>query len=222
MRIAPGDNPPGTHIQRAAQAVDRLHVLHSHTVLDLGCGGGYHSDVVAAGAFRQLVDLDVSWSGLRKLGLFAGGSRSGSLVCADALSLPFRAETFDRVICSLVLYLLPMEAALPELRRVMRTGSRAYVRVPILSATRVLDVWRRAVGIRARAYGLAHVVNGFLYSLLGRQIANRFLRRDAWACYVPKARFIQALQLAGFRVDALEIDVTRPGASSIDVWVSAI
>jgi ubiquinone/menaquinone biosynthesis C-methylase UbiE len=45
------------------------------------------------------------------------------LICADAQTLPLQAATFDRVLCSGVLYHVPdCHKAVAEIRRVLRPG----------------------------------------------------------------------------------------------------
>lgn len=49
-------------------------------------------------------------------------------MCADAQALPFRPATFDRVLCSGVLYHVPdCRQALAEMRRALRPGGRAVI-----------------------------------------------------------------------------------------------
>jgi SAM-dependent methyltransferase len=212
---------PRVHRHDAAKAVTRLEIGGSDVVLDLGCGDGYHSRVIASGPIGGVVALDLNLHALRGILRESRVPRNHSaVVCANALTLPFADETFDRVVCSLVLYLLPVREALDELKRVMKPCAKAYVRVPMLSAARAWKACTIPIGLRAKAYGLAHVTSGLLFSVLGRQVPNRLLRRDPWACYVPRARFIRAVQQAGFRIDSIEVDFGHPGLSSIDAWIS--
>jgi hypothetical protein len=115
---------------------------------------------------------------------------------------------------------LPIRRALAELNRVMKPGAKAYIRVPMLSPVRAWKAFTAPGSIRERLYSVAQVASGFLFGVLGRQVPNRMLQHDQWACYVPRGRFIGAIQRAGFRVDRLEIDYPCPGVSSIDAWIS--
>lgn len=71
--------------------------LHaSARILDLACGWGRHSRILAKHGY-EVVGLDLSEEFLR-----TGRSESESIltwICGDMRSLPFRAESFDAVIC---------------------------------------------------------------------------------------------------------------------------
>jgi SAM-dependent methyltransferase len=203
----------------AGRAIDRLGIDPSHVVLDLGCGDGHHSRAIAWRKPALAVDLDVSLEQLRGLARQISKNGLRSYVCGDALALPFREECFDRVVCSLVFYLLPLERALQELYRLMKREGRAYLRVPMLATGRAREILNPRVGIRGRLYVASHVFNGLLYSMAGRQIRSPFVRRDRWACYVPRRRFVQAVRRAGFRIETLKIDYPKPQTPSIEAWV---
>jgi SAM-dependent methyltransferase len=212
---------PVQHKHDAVRAVERLDIKSSHTVLDLGCGDGHHSRLIPSGPEGCVVSLDLSLAELRCVLRSPGLSPARRLlVCGNALSLPFPDRSFDRVVCSLVLYLLPVQKALGELRRVMKPGGKAYVRVPMLSMARAWKAWTGPKGLHAKAYGLAHVANGLLFGVLGTQMGNKLLRHDSWACYLPRSRFIGVVRDAGLRIDHLEVDYPSPGLSSIDAWIS--
>lgn len=206
------------HYQSASAVLDRLGVERGDVVLDVGCGESPHSRLVVEWAPLLVVGLDIDVEALLRQRQQVG--KIPSFVCGDALRLPFRDASFDRVICSLVLYLLPMEGALGEIRRVLRPGARAYLRVPMLAWARAADVLLRRPGLRPFAYGISHVLGGACFGLLGRQLRNPLLRHDQWACYVPRRRFEEAVIRSGLQLDTLRVDYPRPGIPSIDAWVS--
>jgi len=207
------------HKHDAGPAIERLGIDSSHAVLDLGCGDGHHSRAILQYAPERLVNLDVSLEQLRELAKRLEEVPSPAHVCADALALPFRAASFDRVICSLVFYLLPLERALGELHRLLIPGGRAYVRVPMLAAGRALEIFRGAAGVRGRLYAASHVFNGVFFAIAGHQIRSPFVRHDRWACYVPRRRFEEAVVREGFRIETLDIDYPRPRTPSIEAWL---
>ena len=127
-------------------------------------------------------------------------------------------RSFDRVVCSLVLYLVPFERGVRELARLMRRDALAYVRVPMLSWGRLVDTTRTR-SLRRGVYGANQVLSGAVFALVGRQVRNPILRHDSWACYLPLRRFRQVVEREGFAVEELRIDRPRPRVTSIDAWL---
>jgi SAM-dependent methyltransferase len=209
----------------AERAVERLRIEPSHSVLDLGCGEGRLARFIEDCHPRLHVGFDIGLASLRVVqrGEGIGGDpRPGRhFVCGDGVTAPFANGSFDRVVCSLVLYLLPLERAIRELARVVRPGGLVYARVPMLAWGRLLEA-ARSQSLRSRLYGASHVVSGAVYALAGRQVPNPFLRHDAWACYVPLGRFRRAVERGNFSIDALEIDWPRPSVPSIEAWLRRI
>jgi len=117
----------------------RLGVRGGERLLDLGCGGGRH----AFGAFRlgaRVVALDAQAQEVAKVRDTIGAmvdakevpaEEEAGVVQGDALHLPFRDSSFDRVIASEVLeHIDEDETALFELARVLRPGGTMAVTVP--------------------------------------------------------------------------------------------
>lgn len=118
---------------------DRLGIKPGARVLDIGCGYGRHSyEALRRGA--RTVALDLSDTELKDvLATFAAMSEtealpaeaSGAVVNANALTLPFRDETFDHVIASEVLEHIPDDTdAMTEIARVTKPGGTITVTVP--------------------------------------------------------------------------------------------
>lgn len=108
--------------------VDALAVTPGVRLLDVGCGaGGWHARLAGAGA--NIVGMDLM------PGMLLEARSSGSslqpepkFVLGDAQTLPFASASFDRILCSGVLYhVADCERALHELKRVLRPGGRAVI-----------------------------------------------------------------------------------------------
>ena len=204
--------------------VERLQITTQHAVLDIGSGQGRFSRQICDSSPQQFVHLDFDRIALTALSRLHAEKRYDQharmdYLNADALGLPFSAASFDRVICSLVPYLLPLRPALHELYRVLKPAGRAYIRVPLLSWGRFWAALQLS-SMQMMFYGLAQLTSGLLFYLTDRQFPNYFLRHDYWACYMPQMRFEQAIRQAGFQIDGLTIDHPRPKQPSLNLWIS--
>ena len=108
-------------------------------VLDMGCGAGRHAfESLRRGA--RVIALDYSFEELESVrNLFWAMRETGEVgiggaalaARGDALRLPFRDGTFDRIICSEVLEHIGDDAgAIAELTRVLKPGGTIAVTVP--------------------------------------------------------------------------------------------
>lgn len=111
-------------------AFAKLGPLAGRDVLDLGCGHGMAS-VVLARARARVTAMDLSGGYLAEAArrAEANGVRV-SFVQADAERLPFAAGSFDRVWGNAILHHLDVTAAARELMRVLRPGGVAVLCEP--------------------------------------------------------------------------------------------
>jgi SAM-dependent methyltransferase len=99
---------------------EELPVLRDARVLDAGCGPGAYVGATLPLA-RDLVALDIAHNRLLHVDLAA------ERVCGDVQALPFGDGTFDAAMAMHMLYHVPdIEAAVRELRRVVRDGGVLY------------------------------------------------------------------------------------------------
>jgi SAM-dependent methyltransferase len=106
---------------------ERFPKVGHHRVLDLGCGTGGMS-IAAAAVYEQVVGLDVAlrWLVMGQQRLVEEGV-SLPLICANAESLPLRAETFDAVVADAVLEHVRSSARMrDEALRVLRPGGAFF------------------------------------------------------------------------------------------------
>lgn len=118
---------------------DRLGVKPKDLMLDAGCGEGRHSfECFARGAMVWSMDMDMDSVRkarytlvymLRNNQVPEGG---GFLVhLGDALNLPFKDETFNRIICSEVMeHVSDDDQACRELSRVLKKGGTIAITIP--------------------------------------------------------------------------------------------
>jgi len=115
--------------------LDRLRLRSGDRLLDAGCGEGRHCfGALERGA--QVVGLDLDAGALRGAapGLRARAHELGALgvmLRGDAFYLPFRDESFDKVICSEVMeHVHDFRAAARELARVTQPHGMVAVTIP--------------------------------------------------------------------------------------------
>ncbi len=128
---------------------DRLNLPDQARILDVGCGSGRHvgaayqqDGAVAIGIDPNLNDLSAAVERLHIHDrMQAHGGGAWHLAAADALRLPFAAQSFDLVICSEVLeHIVNDHQAMVELVRVTKPGGIIAVSVPRFWPERIC--WR--------------------------------------------------------------------------------
>jgi len=166
--------------------LERLRVRAGERLLDAGCGEGRHCfGALERGA--RVVGLDLDATALRAA---AGGLRSrarelgslGAMIRGNTFTLPFRNETFDKVICSEVMeHVHDYRAAARELARVTRPGGMIAVTIPTATSEhlylRTGDDYFESLGGHIRIFrprelsrglaqaGLATIGVGFAHAL---------------------------------------------------------
>jgi SAM-dependent methyltransferase len=166
--------------------LERLRVRPGERLLDAGCGEGRHCfGALERGA--RVVGLDLDRDSLRAA---AGGLRNrarelgslGEMIRGNAFTLPFRNETFDKVICSEVMeHVHDYRAAARELARVTRPGGMIAVTIPTATSEhlylRTGDDYFESLGGHIRIFrprelsrglaqaGLATIGVGFAHAL---------------------------------------------------------
>lgn len=107
-------------------------------VLDIGCGEGRHSWELCKRSKCCVYGADIDETSLKKAHyafylLEKQGELKGAwtLTRADITSLPFKANTFDKIVCSEVLEHVPDDiAAIRELVRVLKDNGAVAISVP--------------------------------------------------------------------------------------------
>lgn len=99
------------------------------TILDLGCGTGRHTSWLAA-AGADVTAVDFSNGMLARARAKPGASFVHFVVHDLHQPLPFPAESFDRIVCGLVLdHVIDLPGLLSEARRVLRPAGSAVFSV---------------------------------------------------------------------------------------------
>jgi len=117
---------------------DRFQLCAGDRLLDLGCGEGRHSitaylkgQVTVVGLDLSLTDLGTATARFKEFEDPADDNRAVSFTCASGLRLPFRDNSFDKVICAEVLEHIPdYQSVLREIKRVLKPGGKFAASVP--------------------------------------------------------------------------------------------
>ncbi len=98
--------------------------LEGKTVLDLGCGYGWHCQYAADMGAKSVLGIDQSEKMIGKAQLRNGGSRIEYRVC-DILEYDYPAQQFDLVISNLALhYLEDLDAVYRMVHRTLKDGGQ--------------------------------------------------------------------------------------------------
>src|SRR5581483_8818510 len=104
-------------------------------VLELGCGIGIFTELLARSTEAVIVGVDISHDLLRRA---RARCPEGRFERGAIESLPHRAGTFDAVLGSSILHHLEVETALKEVFRVLRPGGRFVVAEPNMMNPQIL------------------------------------------------------------------------------------
>ncbi|MCP4749325.1 MAG: class I SAM-dependent methyltransferase [Proteobacteria bacterium] len=172
---------------------DRFKLEDGDRILDLGCGVGRH--VITSYTLKNIeaVGVDLSHGDLgtarkRYEEEFAepdNESKRFVLTVANALSLPFADNSFDKVICSEVLEHIPdYKSALGEIKRVLKPGGILAASVPRFFPEWIC--WRLSLEYHSEEGGHVRIFNA---AQLRRDIEEQGMvcygRHWAHALHVP-------------------------------------
>lgn len=121
-------------------------------------------------------------------------------VCADGERLPFRDSAFDVVFSRVALPLMNLNAAIPEISRVLKPGGGATLYLHHFGLA-WQDLLRRVRSGRPRAMigGLWAIFNGFIFHFFGRTLRLPFSRRfyDSFQTYSGMTRILRQQGFSG-------------------------
>jgi ubiquinone/menaquinone biosynthesis C-methylase UbiE len=148
------DSPSGR--RRAARRAELLaihgEVRPGRRVLELGCGTGVFLEKLAAyGA--DITGIDLSADLLARCAVRMAGAPRITLVRGNAEQMPFPGGAFDAVYGSSILHHLGLEAALAEVRRVLRPGGRLAFAEPNILNPQVAVMFR--LGMTKEYFGVS-------------------------------------------------------------------
>ncbi len=164
----------------------------SFSLLDVGAGSGELLRVVGAAARRerqpaQLVGLDLNARSTRAILEESRDFAEIAAVRGDALRLPFAADAFDYVICSLFVHHFQDDAVVAVLREAARVARRRIF---------VIDLHR-------------HPLAYYLYTTVGRLFLHNRLTREDGALSILRSFRPAELGRLATRARLCDVEVRR-------------
>jgi ubiquinone/menaquinone biosynthesis C-methylase UbiE len=190
--------------------------LKNKTVLDLGCGDGSLLRKLRDKGAGVVLGLDVSHDrlryGARAQGTLRTNDETGwiNYVQADGNLLPFRDESIDHIVSSVVLYLLDQRKALDEVKRVLKpsglftfTDTTGWYCLQRIASTN--DQPENSSRFRS-IIGLSYIlVNGAIYNYFGVAPLLRSFTSDMWYIYQSEKRMQKNISQSGLIVRSKKV-----------------
>lgn len=143
-------NPPRDTAYSLEYAFHLLGDVRGQRVLDLGCGDGQFTTLVAArGAKVTALDISTDLLGLARVRADRDGFTGAvTPLCGSAHSIPVASNSVDVVFGMAVLHHLDLELAAAEVHRVLKPGGRAIFKEPmrnsrVVAAVRAMIPYRQ-------------------------------------------------------------------------------
>jgi ubiquinone/menaquinone biosynthesis C-methylase UbiE len=121
-------------------------------------------------------------------------------VVARGEALPFKDASFDHLICTVAIVLMPIVPALDEMRRVCRPGAVVTLNIHDLRFA-LSDLRRklRSPTLKSVVGRVWAIVNGILFIFTGRNVKMPFTKPDhGWETWQTRGSMRRALKKAGF------------------------
>lgn len=127
-----GETMESDHVWFTERALDKMNLFAASRILDLGCGQGYASRLMAArsGGFCQVVGFDVSDEMVLRARTKSRQFERIAFLCGSAEHIPCRDAVFTEVLSvSAFYYFKNQERVLKELFRVLAPGGHLLILV---------------------------------------------------------------------------------------------
>ena len=173
-------------------------------ILEVGCGDGRISSLLAKHRIDPLVGVDISREMLRKY-VDKEGISALQLIHCDAENLPFKEDSFDGVICIQTLVHLPnAEMVIDESARILREGGKLILDINTPNSQRVLTILSLARSISGRLESIL--------KLIRLQLPITILRNKLGPAILRNTRVVTLiLERYGFKV---RLHATYGGATT--------
>lgn len=152
----------------------KLGINDRAAILDVGCGSG---QILKASSkynpkFAVGIDIEILLISLANYMLRSHHAPNHCLIVGNAEGVPLREETFDFIICRLLLPYTRNELVIHEISRVLSNGGKVYFRLHAVGY--YFSSLKRAFrerNVLYFAYCIFVLLNGVILHLTGRQLA---------------------------------------------------
>jgi len=144
-----GERMEDGHGDVVAQVIDELNIRPGFQVLDLGCGIGWATRILAAkSAGVQAIGIDASLAMVKKAEELSSLRIRARYEVGQFEALDFPDGKFDQVFSmEAIYYATDLEKALAELHRVLKSGGKADIVIDCYTGRPSTDRWSEAVGL---------------------------------------------------------------------------
>jgi SAM-dependent methyltransferase len=144
-----GERMERGHMPAVAQVLPLMAITPTSSVLDLGCGIGWATRLMARLCPQgRVVGVDISDQMVSRAAAVAENPSNVSFHVAAGDRLPFADSTFDRVLSVEVLYYAPdLPAVLREVARVTADGGKLYVLVDFYAENTGSHHWAAEIAV---------------------------------------------------------------------------
>ncbi len=150
------------HLLITERTIERMEIRSGERILDLGCGTGWATRLLArlAGedpeSLGQVVGLDIADEMIRQARAASRDFENVMYVVGPAHEIPWQENFFDKVLSVESFYYYPeQDRALAELFRVMAPGGRMFILINLYSdnhySLRWVDALKVPVKVRSEA-----------------------------------------------------------------------
>ncbi len=152
-----GEGMEDGHRNVTEQIIEMMDLGPADRVLDLGCGVGWATRLMAARLPEgEATGVDVADEMIARARAHSEGIRNISFHNASATRLPFDEEYFDKALSVESLYYYPdIPAALREVYRVMRTGGRVFFMLNLFRENEGSIHWAEKLAVPVHVLGEA-------------------------------------------------------------------
>jgi SAM-dependent methyltransferase len=145
-RIALLEQPQWNHNNHYYNFLLKQLPFHSHNILEIGCGTGEFSRLLAKRADRLLA-IDLSPKMIERAKQNSEGYVNIDYQIADITNWQFPFEEFDAIASIATFHHLPIENLLPQIEKALKPGGKLLILDLIESETTIQDIFEDAIAI---------------------------------------------------------------------------